>query len=472
MNDGTLTGDAAAAGLARTLACCAKASWLPLLHQADQAEPCVEKAAEPLLIAIAAEARRLRALRLATHGPEDGAAERANDPLTLPRLAVDLAFQQLQLAEQFLLLGREQAAEQRAAAFLQGLQTAQQTLPDQGLSTSDPHAPSPLDAAQAPALVERLRQQLGLAERLRQGGLPEHLLLVLGMHRSGTSALAGLLCSHGYDAPRDPMPPDPNNPRGYWESMGLYALNDDLLRLLGSDWSDPAPLPPGWGVTPAATQWRSRLLDQLAVGFSGARCAVVKDPRFCVLIEGLLPWLESGLLETTLLLPVRHPLEVAHSLLVRDGLPLREGLRLWLAHVFAAERLSRGHTRCILPFEQVLEQPMQVVALVNRLVGRAAAEPEAAAAPAADPAGGEDFIDPSLRHQRRELLEEQRRGLADDGVAELPLAEDLHAALTGPVDPATDREGLTRLERLHRRWLSLRPDAPRRAAPGENDPAG
>jgi len=472
MNDGLLTGDPASAVLARSLSCCAKASWHPLLQAADPAQSCVQDPLEPLLNAIAADVRRLRDLRLASPGDADGPADCASEPLTLPRLAVDLAFQQLQLAEQFLLLGREQAAEQRAAAFLQGLQTALQTVPDQGLFSPDPHAPSPLDSAQAPALVERLRQQLALAERLRRGGLPEHLLLVLGMHRSGTSALAGLLCSHGYDAPRDPMPPDPNNPRGYWESMGLYALNDDLLRLLGSDWSDPAPLPPGWGVTPAATQWRARLLDHLAVGFAGARCAVVKDPRFCVLIEGLLPWLESGLLETTLLLPLRHPLEVAHSLHVRDGLPLREGLRLWLAHVFAAERLSRDHKRCILSFEQVIEQPMQVVALVNRLVGRAPAESDAVADAAAAAVEGDGFIDPSLRHQRREMLEEQRRGLEEAGVAELPLAEELHAVLAGRVDPATDREGRARLERLHRRWLSLRPDVPRRAEHGENDPAG
>jgi hypothetical protein len=468
MNDAPPTADGAAAVLSRTLACCAQARWRPLLNDAELQEPSGQGDAEPLLQAIAADVHRLRDLRLAPGGPGDGADALANEPLTLPRLAVNLAFQQLQLAEQFLLLGREQAAEQRAAAFLQGLQTALQILPDQGLFSSDPHAPSPLDAALAPALVERLRQQLALAERLRRGGLPEHLLLVLGMHRSGTSALAGLLCSHGYDGPGDPMPPDPNNPRGYWESMGLYALNDDLLRLLGSDWSDPAPLPPGWDVTPAANQWRSRLLDHLALGFSGARCAVVKDPRFCVLIEGLLPWLESGLLDTTLLLPLRHPLEVAHSLHVRDGLPLREGLRLWLAHVFAAERLSRPHRRCILPFEQVLEQPLQVVALVNRLVGRTPAVADGAA----DPAGEDHFIDPGLRHQRRELLDAQRRGLEAAGVAELALAEDLHATLAGSIDPATDREGLTRLERLHRRWLSLRPDGPRRAAPGENDPAG
>ncbi len=458
---------AATVALRQSLACCAQARWRPLL------------AGDPgpgLAGAIAAATGRLRQLRLATTTPEESAIASGGDPFSLSAFAVSLAFEQLAQAEQFLLLGREQAAEQRAAAFLQGLQTALQALPDAEQPALAPGDPGPLDPAQAPALVDRLRQQLFLAERLRRGGLPERLLLVLGMHRSGTSALAGLLCSNGYDAPRDPMPPDPNNPRGYWESMGLYALNDDLLRLLGSDWSDPAPLPPGWGSTPAASQWRSRLLDHLAVGFGGTRCAVVKDPRFCVLLEGLLPWLESGLLGITLLLPVRQPLEVAHSLHVRDGLPLRDGLRLWLAHVFAAERLSRGQDRCILSFEQVLDQPREVVALVNRRLGL---EPEATGPESINGgAASGDFIDPALRHQRRDQLEEQRRGLLQDGVAELPLAEELHAALCAGAgaaggDPAEDPERLAGLERLHRRWLSLRPDSSRRpAAPAESDPAG
>lgn len=464
--------DPTAAVVGQTLTCCAQARWSGLLHAADAAGQDVQDQAQPLLRAIAADVQQLRDLRRGSGGLQDGTGTAPTERPTLPGVAVAIAFQQLKLAEQFLLLGREQAAEQRAVAYLQGLRTALQTLPEPLPGGPDQGPASPFDAAQAPSLVERLRQQLALADGLRRGGVPEHLLLVLGMHRSGTSALAGLLCNHGYDAPRDPMPPDPNNPRGYWESMGLYALNDDLLQLLGSGWSDPAPLPPGWGATPAATQWRSRLLHHLAVGFAGARCAVVKDPRFCVLIEGLLPWMESGLLEITLLLPLRHPLEVAHSLHVRDGLPLREGLRLWLAHVFAAERHSRGHNRCILPFEQVLERPQQVVALVNQLVGRG---PDASQA-VADLVAGDDFIDPALRHQRRELLEEQRRGLQSDGVAELSLAEDLHAALCGAneggADPASALEGRSYLERLYRRWLNLRPDAPRRDAPAETDPAG
>lgn len=62
-------------------------------------------------------------------------------------------------------------------------------------------------------------------------------LVVLGMHRSGTSALIGVLGLLGADLPQDLMPPTTANPRGYFESMKAYRLNDALLNRVTS----PAP---------------------------------------------------------------------------------------------------------------------------------------------------------------------------------------------------------------------------------------
>ena len=61
---------------------------------------------------------------------------------------------------------------------------------------------------------------------------------MLGMHRSGTSALAGLLSQMGAIAPKNLLPPTTENPKGYWESKPIMQLNDDILKELGSKWSD------------------------------------------------------------------------------------------------------------------------------------------------------------------------------------------------------------------------------------------
>ena len=66
-------------------------------------------------------------------------------------------------------------------------------------------------------------------------------LVVLGMHRSGTSALAGVLSKTGYDLPKNLLPASFDNPKGYFESKEIIALNDDLFAEMGAVWSDWMP---------------------------------------------------------------------------------------------------------------------------------------------------------------------------------------------------------------------------------------
>ena len=65
------------------------------------------------------------------------------------------------------------------------------------------------------------------------------LLLVLGMHRSGTSALAGLLCQQGFQAPKNSDAGDAHNPTGYWEPQQIRAFHNSLLEGARSSWEDP-----------------------------------------------------------------------------------------------------------------------------------------------------------------------------------------------------------------------------------------
>ena len=64
-------------------------------------------------------------------------------------------------------------------------------------------------------------------------------IVVLGMHRSGTSALTRTLSLLGIDLPKNLMQPvQGNNETGFWESIDVYHLNDEILRSADSHWSD------------------------------------------------------------------------------------------------------------------------------------------------------------------------------------------------------------------------------------------
>ena len=68
---------------------------------------------------------------------------------------------------------------------------------------------------------------------------PRRALLVMGMHRSGTSALARVLSLRGAELPAHLMPPNHGNASGYWEPAPIVAINDEMLEYFGSAWDDP-----------------------------------------------------------------------------------------------------------------------------------------------------------------------------------------------------------------------------------------
>ena len=63
-------------------------------------------------------------------------------------------------------------------------------------------------------------------------------ILVLGMHRSGTSMVARLLNLMGaYFAPEGvSLGANQENPKGFWERRDLCALNEMVLQSSGADW--------------------------------------------------------------------------------------------------------------------------------------------------------------------------------------------------------------------------------------------
>src|SRR5271163_4686483 len=71
-------------------------------------------------------------------------------------------------------------------------------------------------------------------------------LLVLGMHRSGTSALTRVFSLLGANLPKSVIGPDLNNQAGYWESVELNIIHDELLASAGSQWDDWRAFNPDW----------------------------------------------------------------------------------------------------------------------------------------------------------------------------------------------------------------------------------
>ncbi len=146
------------------------------------------------------------------------------------------------------------------------------------------------------------------------------VLFVTGMHRSGTSATAGLLAHLGLypGRQRDLLPPNAFNPNGYWEHHEVVALNDAALAPVGG-WSSPAPLPSEQGL-PKLMRLRAReaVLRQLRLEADG-QPILVKDPRLCRLMPEWLAAARSIGLEPSVLWIHRNRAAVVRSLCRREG---------------------------------------------------------------------------------------------------------------------------------------------------------
>ena len=88
----------------------------------------------------------------------------------------------------------------------------------------------------------------------------DHLLFVLGMHRSGTSALAGALVRGGFTVPGTNLAGNDDNPDGYFEPRRLVDVDNEILSRLSSAWHDEGPLRPIETLAgrPSAVRWQRR----------------------------------------------------------------------------------------------------------------------------------------------------------------------------------------------------------------------
>lgn len=184
--------------------------------------------------------------------------------------------------------------------------------------------------------------------------LEQSVVVVLGMHRSGTSVLCKAIESLGVEFGDRLLGGDQWNAKGYFEHFAIQQLDDRLLRLLGVRWDTLDIL--GWeDALPWVYSLKSQAVDFLRKDFAGVPMWGIKDPRMCRLLpfwKGVFDELD---VTPRYILALRNPLNVALSLNKRDGMSVRQGSLLWLSHMAAAFRDSAGSPSVVVEYEYLLD---------------------------------------------------------------------------------------------------------------------
>lgn len=217
-------------------------------------------------------------------------------------------------------------------------------------------------------------------------------VFVLGMHRSGTSAVTRLVSLLGLATPpeEDLVQPTDKNPKGYWESEALVNFNERVLAAVGCHMSCPIRLEPGWDSDGRLDDLR-RAAPQAVSTIFPTTPWVWKDPRHCLTFsfwEHVLP------VRPVIVLVNRNPLEItASTLRVRVDQGRVYALALWERYLRQALEEIAGRPVIVVNYEEVLRDPLAWSRLAQSALtaeGILVREPE--------DEDVLDFIDAQLRH--------------------------------------------------------------------------
>lgn len=230
-------------------------------------------------------------------------------------------------------------------------------------------------------------------------------ILILGMHRSGTSALTRLVSMLGASLPRRLLGGREGNETGHWEPECLIAYHDKMLADFDSAWYDWVPLDLKRVDERDLKRIRNDIAKLIEEDYGDSPLIVLKEPRIARFAQFFAEILGDAGYEIKVVVAYRNPIEVIESLLRRtsvwpDGHDRLDAAMLWLAHMLEAEQAARAFSHAVVSYDSVMANP---VLAIQAVVDRLGVQAPQKAIDIADAAS--DFITERQRHHTRKAEE-------------------------------------------------------------------
>ncbi len=187
------------------------------------------------------------------------------------------------------------------------------------------------------------------------------VIIVLGMHRSGTSVVTRGLKALGVEFGDTFMPHAAgDNKTGLWEDRDLNSLNEEILALVGYNLSSLRLIEADDMTGRQFSSLRLRAIDLL-------NRKIGKSDRFGINsshMDKTLPFWQQVInncndVKDQYVIAVRNPLSVAQSLVVRGGLSAEKSYLLWLGHMIPAMVLTAGKPRVVIDYDLLMDNPIK-----------------------------------------------------------------------------------------------------------------
>jgi hypothetical protein len=268
-------------------------------------------------------------------------------------------------------------------------------------------------------------------------------IVVVGMHRSGTSALTGAIHLSGCALGGKLMGPYADNPRGFFENEKIWRMNEAFLQQFNSSWDDPFLRAERWYHGSSLASYRKNIARLLDEEFPDESMFGIKDPRMCFLYPLWRDVCREMKINTVCIVSLRNPFEVAASLNRRNSFSTERGLVMWMNYMLMAELVTRDSTRCFVRYDTLLRDPRRVLSGIEERLGISFPQ-------GWDQAGEEieAFMDRGLKHHS------ESAGDVSDPV--ISCIHELHNLLAEAADTEEDGEVVKRrADSLRDRWEGI-----------------
>ncbi|SDR52236.1 hypothetical protein SAMN05443245_7138 [Paraburkholderia fungorum] len=217
------------------------------------------------------------------------------------------------------------------------------------------------------------------------------LIVVLGMHRGGTSAITRAMETMGADFGANlGQPVAGENDKGFFEDLDIHRINVELLHAAGSSWDALAPVDLD-RIAPAMLDVFRERATSVLIEKCRTKIFALKDPRISRLLPFWMPVFERSGLRIFYVIAIRNPISVARSLKRRDRFSLEKSCRLWLAHMAPAIRATDGRRRVFVDYDTLIDAPVAELTRVSKCLGLALNAQRVAVY-------AQEFLDNRLRH--------------------------------------------------------------------------
>lgn len=218
-------------------------------------------------------------------------------------------------------------------------------------------------------------------------------VVVLGMHRSGTSVLAATLKALGVTFGDRLLTPGADNPKGYIEHVDLLHANISFLESFGLDRDGLfGELPVDWVTNDKTKTFKQTIKHILESQFSDAYIFGFKDPRISILLPAYLEVLAEMGVSVKCVVAVRGVAEVAASLAKRNGMSFYESIRAYQYYYRMIDTYTASVPTVRIVYGDLLTKTSDIVAQIGRTV-------HPALRPYVDVAEVlTEVIDPALQH--------------------------------------------------------------------------